>query len=232
MNKEYFGVGKRGRFKKPTLIIDVDDTLINSSEVTIDLLSEKYEFTDRIKKLDREDIYKELKEWKYYTFFCSKDDPLRLEISREAQNIYGSKKFWDRIYFKQGIDLMFKEFGKSYKWIINSKGTKKNLEYKREWLENNIPSWVDYELVLDIAEWGGKMDKSHLVGDIIVDDRVDVLNSNDSPVKVLLRNYRFTRYNGGFEGHRDDIINKDIYEVDNIKEVMDILRFFKDYKLE
>lgn len=226
-------IEKRRGFCKPIVLIDTDDTLINSSEVVIDLLGERYEFTNRIKKIRDEgkSIYDELKSWSYYTFFCGDENPLRKEIDKVSKDIYESEEFWKRVTFKKDIDLMFKELGKSFKWYINSKGTQRNLEFKREWLEKNLPKNLNYELVLECAGWGDKINKEHLIGDIIIDDRADVLLNNNSPVKILLKNFRNTEYNGGFNRRDSELIGEDIYIVNDIREVIDILKFFKKYKI-
>lgn len=233
MRKKNNVIEKRRGFCKPVILIDTDDTLINSSEVVIDLLRERYEFTDRIKRIEAEgkSIYDELKKWTYYSFFCKDEDPLRKEIDKASEEIYESEEFWSRIEFKKDIDLMFKKLGKSFKWIINSKGTQKNLEFKREWLEKNLPNGLDYDIVLEYAEWKGKINKEHLVGDIIIDDRADVLLNNNSPVRILLKNFRNTEYNGGFSESKMDLIGEDIYIVNDIKEIIDILEFYKSYKI-
>ena len=230
--KKKNSIEKGGFFHKPIILLDVDDTLIDSSKVTIDLLNEKFEFTNRIKKLIKENknIYEELKRWTYYEYFCGSEDGLRKEIEKESERIYESKEFWEKVSFNKYIDIMFDELGQSFKWIINSKGTKKNLEYKREWLIKHLPKEIEYELVLECINWGDKISKKHLRGDIIIDDRLDVLKNNNSPIKVLLKNFRKTDYNGGFGSSKRDFINEDIYEVNDIKEVIDLLKFFSQYK--
>ena len=233
MKKKDNIIEKRRGFCKPIVLIDTDDTLINSSEVVIDLLGEKYEFTDRIKKIRDEgkSIYDELKRWSYYTFFCGAEDSLRKEIDKASEIIYENEEFWKRVTFKKDVDLMFEKLGRDFKWIINSKGSQRNLEFKREWLEENLPTWLNYELVLECADWGGKMNKDHLVGDVIIDDRADVLINNSTPVRVLLKNFRNTEYNGGFSEGKGKLIGENIYQVNDIKEVIDILEFFKNYKI-
>ena len=123
---------------------------------------------------------------------------------------------------------MFKTVGKKFKWIINSKGTKENLEYKKEWLEENLPD-IDYELVLMPINWTGNMSKSHLKADVIIDDRLDVLLDNKSRVKILLKNFRDTDYNGGIGKSREELINSDIYVVNDFKEILDILLFVRSW---
>ena len=90
---------------------------------------------------------------------------------------------------------------------------------------------MDYDIVLEYAEWKGKINKEHLVGDIIIDDRADVLLNNNSPVRILLKNFRNTEYNGGFSESKMDLIGEDIYIVNDIKEIIDILEFYKSYKI-
>lgn len=214
---------------KPTIVIDVDDTLINSTEVVISALNEKYKFTERVKDLPIKNIYDNLRNWEYFSFFCKADDPLRLAIDKDVEHIFESEIFWENVVLKKDVDLLFKEVGSDYKWIINSMGTKKNLEFKRDFLIRHLPYNIDYDLVLKHKNWGEKVEKEELKGDIIVDDRLDVLLSNSSKVKILISNFRKTDYNGGHGKSSYNKINEEFYEISTIDELIAFLKFYKEY---
>ena len=228
-NKEQL-IKKRG-IGKPTIVVDVDDTLINSSETVIDVLSRTYKFTDRIKSLAPQKIYENLSNWEYFSFFCKSDDALRLKIDEDVKHIFESELFWNNVVLKKNVDLLFKEFGKNFKWIINSMGTQKNLEFKRDFLIKHLPENIDYELVLKTKEWGEKIEKEDLIGDVIIDDRLDVLLKNKTPFKILLKNFRKTDYNGGHGSSYYYMMNEQIYEVNDIEEIMNILNFYKEFNI-
>ena len=218
-------------FKKPVIVIDVDDTLINSSEVVIDILNRNYDFTERIKKSPISKIYDNLSSWEYFSFFCKNDDILRNKIDKEVKEIFESEMFWNNVRLKKDIDLLFKKFGSKFKWIINSMGTKKNLEFKKDFLTKHLPDNIDYEIVLKHKNWGEKIEKEDLIGDVIIDDRIDVLLKNNSPIKILLTNFRKTDYNGGFGKDYYRSINEQIYRIDDINDLINVLEFYKEFEM-
>ena len=95
--KLFFRKNKGG---KPTIVIDVDDTLINSTEVVVNALSEKYKFTEKTKNLPIKDVYDSLSNWEYFYFFCKADDPMRLKIDKDVKHIFESEMFWENVVLK------------------------------------------------------------------------------------------------------------------------------------
>ena len=100
---------------KPTLYVDCDDTVLESSETVIKILNKRYGLD---KTID------DLRDWNYKSIVK--------ELSQEElYKIYESDEFWDDIRFKLGFLSFFNENCSKYNWVFVSLGTEENLKYVR-----------------------------------------------------------------------------------------------------
>lgn len=85
------------------------------------------------------------------------------------------------------------------------------IEVKTSWIYQNMP-YVDKITVLPIYKnQPFKFDKSSVVGDVIIDDKIECLLTNPSPIKICYGNYSWNK-------------NWDGYRVTNWLELYDLLK--------
>lgn len=187
------------------LFIDFDNTIVNSSEVIVDMLNEhfdKNENFEKLRKYDFSDLFPECSYWDIEKFFNSDEMFERLKIfPNMIETVDAFKDFFDEI-------------------SIVTIGTKDNLENKKRFLkENNL------ELTFYGIENNGRSDKSSvdMHNGVFIDDHIGCLHSSNAKIKILMKNVE----NG--EWNRVEP-NDDIYVVNNWYEVYSIFDFIKKNK--
>lgn len=175
--------------------------IANSSEVIVDLLNEHYgthkNFLD-LKKYDFSDLFP----------MCT---------YRDIENFFNSQELFNRIKIYDGLIDCLNDMKDLFDSIeIVTIGENKNIEYKKEWVNNKL----NHIVVLHAIMNNGKNDKSSIdMSDgIFVDDHIDCLRSSNARVKILFKND-----NNG-EWNRIGV-NDDIYIVNNWKELQEVLLF-------
>lgn len=199
---------------KIMLYLDVDDTIIKSSEAVIKILNKKYNITPPKSVND-------MKDWGYRSIYKN--------ITRcEVEEIYGSDEFFNIVEFDQDF-LNFYNLNKNKIEItICTKGTKDNIEKKEKFIKNALGEGVNYiGMQFKLDEDGNNIEdyrKStiNMKHGIQIDDRTDALRDTNANIKILINNDRLLTWNQNYEN-----INN-LYVVRNWHEISQIISFAYD----
>lgn len=196
--------------KRIKLYIDIDDTIINTSENFI----KKYSKEHGLKK-----SIDDLKDYKF------KSIDRKMDLNEFLRYIE-SEEFFNTVKIDEEFLRFYKENEEKYEWIFITRGTHKNLELKenfiREALRNNKKSEeennkrIKYIGVKNEEEKGKYIEKNS----IQIDDKYDELNTK-AKYKILIKNYRETEYN-----HVKDI-REDLYIMNEWKEIIKSIEWFE-----
>lgn len=197
---------------KINLFLDVDDTIIKSSEAIISILNEKYQMAKKIEDLN---------DWNY----CS----IKKELSsKEVTEMYSSDEFFNKVQFFPVFLRFFENYKNAFNFIFVTKGTNANLEKKQKFLENKLgKDSFKFEGLLDvdgyISENKSKVDMKY---GIHIDDVTKYLEETNANIKILIKNYGKTFNWGKNENPIDNLYVAENGWSDTIK----ILDFFAKNK--
>lgn len=183
------------------LYLDFDNVIANSSEIIVDLLNENYHTNKK---------YIDLKKYDFSDLFpvCT---------YRDIENYFNSEELFKRIKLYDGLIDCLDEIKDSLDSIeIVTIGEKKNIEYKKEWVSNNLNHIATLHPIIN----NGNNDKSSIdMSDgIFIDDHIDCLRSSNAKVKILFKNENDGEWNKVSP-------NDDVYVFDNWYDLKDSLKF-------
>lgn len=188
------------------VVVDMDDTITNSSQYVLKLLNERYESayldTD-IYRYDFTDIFPDMKREELISLFEQEDFYDRCGAIKDAIETINKHSLYDGDNF--------------FKFHICTIGTQQNLLNKYNWIMNHIFGDINIIGVLD----GNNKDKVNMKNSIQIDDKYDYLVRTNSKIKILLTNGYDREYNKVRP-------NDEIYVVDNWKQIDEILYFCKN----
>ena len=205
-------------FDKQTVFLDVDDVLLKSSWKVIDIINE-----EKGTSYSRNN----LKDW------CFKSID-RSITPKKVESIFDSDKFFSSVEFSELVEEFEKDENNpnglfnSYNWILLTKGNDINLQKKYELIFNH-PFFARHKD--KIGYYGLNLHENknsvHMISAIQIDDNYNNLKDTDADLKILLKNEIDTNYNSVYK-IKDNLEN--LYVVDNIQQMIDILRFTKELK--
>lgn len=207
---ENFTVASKVSPKLHNVFLDVDDVILNSSHIIIDILNERYNQNQSIE---------DLTDWGYRSLFPQVTD-------EETEEIFASEEFWQRVEivptFREWILEDQHNLLSNYNWIYVTKGGKNNLIQKKRFLDNLNPNKAkDFFAYYGLNLSENKSDV-HMWGGIQIDDNWDNLKDTDAEVKILIKNFRETEYNTIGE---ESTLYENVYMVDTLEEAFQILQF-------
>lgn len=185
------------------LYIDFDNVIVNSSEIVMQLLNEKYKTNkkySKLKKYDFSDLYPNISYWDIEKSF--EDDEFFKRIKKYS-------------FFDYVISVLDPEKDNLY---IVTIGTEDNLVKKLKWSDTNIDYDFSFRGILN----NGHNDKSSvdMSDGIMIDDNIECLRSCNAKIKILFDKEE------KWEWSKADI-NDDVYIVHNWEEIYSIINFFK-----
>lgn len=204
LNKKIF----KGDRKVITLYLDCDDTILNSSEVIIDILNRKYGQT---KTLD------DLKDYRYRSIANG-------VTQQEILEIYQSEEFWEKVQFNPDFLAVAKKLKNYFKFVIVTKGTQKNLMEKEIHLHKAFEAlgfsidFIGLPLSFNPDTSIGK-NLIQMQNGIQIDDCAKELVNSSAAMKILLKNNRETYWN------ETPCLEENMYAAQNWKEIEEILNF-------
>lgn len=181
------------------IFLDFDNTIVESNKKIIECLNKRYGCNKT--EADMVD----------YNFKAICPVPID-----EIKEIFASDDFFEGLEFKPNAAQAIIEF---YPYItIATKGTYENLNKKYKWISTYFPDIKFIGLESD------DVDKRaiDMEGGIHIDDNYESLMSSNAEIKILFKsgnNYDWQQTNPGDE----------VYIVNTWEEIIDILRFFKEY---
>lgn len=200
----------RADSKRITIFLDADDTILESSKTVIAILNERYNITPP-KNITH------MKEWNYRSI-C------KHVTGKEVDEIYSSDEFFERVTINPDFLKIYERYKEKFNFCVVTKGTKQNLEKKRQYLKERLPDIV-FTGISFTTEDSTDFDKSKIdmSRGIQIDDRMDCLNTNAN-CKILLKNNLNVPWNayGG-----EDVGN--LYIVNNWDEIERIFQFSQQF---
>lgn len=188
------------------LYIDFDNTIVNSSEVIVKMLNEKFGENKDWKKLRRYDFKDLFPSCSYW----------EIEKSFESDKMFEEIELFPEVYetlnsFKDKFDRM----------SVVTIGTDINLEKKRIFVKNRFP--FDIELIGIKNDGRSNKGSVDMRDGVFIDDHIDCLHSSNAKVKILIK----TSENAEWSKIEP---NDDIYVVSNWYEIYSILDFITKNK--
>ena len=161
--------------KNKEIIIDLDNTIINSPLTIINLHNKlnpnkQYQYTDELN-------------WNFSPIIKSKE-----ELS-ELFMLFDNPSFYDEVKIYDGAIEFINELAKSNKVIICSKHNENRKPISTEWIKRAMPN---VELVfVDSFEQKGNLFPNAFA---VIDDRIDSLDSfNNNLIKICFGNYSWNK---------------------------------------
>ena len=188
------------------LYIDFDNTIVNSSEVIVKMLNEKFgENKDwkRLRRYDFKDLFPSCSYWEIERSFESDKMFEEVELLPEVYETLNS--------FKDKFD----------KVSVVTIGTDINLEKKRIFVKDRFP--FDIELIGIKNDGRSNKGSVDMRDGVFIDDHIDCLHSSNAKVKILIK----TSENAEWSKIEP---NDDIYVVSNWYEIYSILDFITKNK--
>lgn len=162
---------------KKTIIVDVDNTLVNSSETILDIYKDEMSVSDDIK-------YTKNHLWDF-------EGLIPRSYLERALELFGEDKFYDKLKFIPYADKVMNRLNSKYNVKICSVHDEKTADKKINWLKNNLPFLNDENII--ILPYSKGFNKSKVTGDIIIDDKMDCLFGNRE-MKLLFGEYGYNQY--------------------------------------
>ena len=191
---------------KIKLFIDADDTILKSSETTIDILNKKFNIMPP-------KTFDDIHDWGYRSIYGQCTDEI-------INDVYDSDEFFEQVEIYEDFLNFYNSHENDFEWYIVTKGHEKNIKNKEEYFKKHLPRakviGCKFKSYND-----KKYDKSHIDMSygIQIDDRTDCLIGTNSDTKILFKN-KAERY-----WNQINDANEDIYIANEWKEIIDILEF-------
>ena len=157
------------------ILIDIDDTLLKSSEEIIRQLNNKNGTSKTIN---------ELTDYAYRSI----DETITQE---EINNMYASNEFFNNVTFNDGAIEFIKKYSKQFDIVFVSYGTEENLIKKVNML-NELVLQYDLSGIFFASFEIGKANKSEILLDnvyLAIDNHSGHLAELQAPKKILLKNF-------------------------------------------
>lgn len=223
LTSESFKIIVNGKIdiNKQTVYLDVDDVILNSSEVVVDIVNKRYRIPNNLEPRTVDDIHS----WDY--------QGLHRELSINTfEEIFANDEFWEKVELSPAfLSLLRDSLGlvDKYNWILVTKGLDDNLLKKYKFIYQH-PQVEPHKHLLGMYGLGLYEEKSKIkmFNGIQIDDNYDNLLNTDARIKILVTNGRETNYNA-FYRTKDNLEN--LYIVNDFEEALDILRFNVEVKL-
>ena len=158
------------------LLIDLDNTITDTSKAMFDCCEASaigvngYVYEEKRVTWDMKTLLPHLTRNDIESMFCTEEFFNHLELLPNAHKII--------------TDL--KKLGHTIE--IVSCHRVEGMDYKRAWIEKNIPM-IDKITLVPIEHGHVVFDKSNVIGDVIIDDRLDALASSTAKHKIIFGYY-------------------------------------------
>ena len=198
------------KLEKQKILINIDDTILKSSEEVIRQINEKNgtsKTIDDLKDLEYRSIDKNI-------------------TQEDLNNMYSSDDFFHNVNFNDDAIEFIKKYNKIFDLVFVSYGTGKNLEKKAKLL-TNLKNKYQLDEIYFVACENGKANKSDFYVDhayVAIDCNSNHLEEINAPKKILLKNSRELQWN------QTPINNEITYVANSFQDINDMIEF--DLKLK
>lgn len=193
------------KLERQKILIDVDDTILKSSEEIIRQLNKK---NDTSKTID------DLTDYGYRSI----DENITQE---EIDKMYASEEFFNNVNFNDGAIEFIIKYSKIFDIVFVSYGTDENLLRKLDFL-NDIVLFHNLNNVFFVSCEIGKVNKSEVLLDnvyLAIDNHTKQLNDFNAPKKILLKNFKDEDWN------KAPINDECTYIVNSFSEISEMIDF-------
>ena len=193
---------------KQVIYWDVDDVILNTSEVAIDIINRRYLNDGQHKTFENR------KDWGLKSIWRGMNKQI-------AKEIFESDDFWNSVKVKEEFKKVFDSIGDKYEHKLVTKGTECNHDRKQQFLINDSymkdKQW-DYICV------GDDEDKNivDMLNGIFIDDKLENLVVTNARIKILLKNGIDTNYN---TPRGKNAVIDNLYIANDLEEVKQLLEF-------
>ena len=197
-------------FDKPTVYMDIDDVLLDSTNAVLDVIYKRY------------GVRQEQANIKDWCFRSAKRDMTKEQI----EEIFESEEFWNTVQLNETLVKAFEAgLWDGFNWVFVTKGTEQNLQKKFDYLNQqeflqNHSNWSYYRLNLNESK-----SKVHMMGGIQIDDLYGNLVNTDADLKILLKNGRDTPFN---TSKRETDNFENLYFADDMNHIVSILNWYSN----
>lgn len=115
------------------------------------------------------------------------------------------------------IELLEKLHNNGHRIIICTCHNPLGIYEKDKWIQKHLP-FVD-EVIYKRLLPNHKINKSNIIGDIIIDDSIDALESNPSKYKICFGDYAYNKYHQGMRVCNAELLAYYIQGIINLEEV-------------
>ena len=198
------------KLEKQKILINIDDTILKSSEEVIRQINEKNgtsKTIDDLKDLEYRSIDKNI-------------------TQEDLNNMYSSDDFFHNVNFNDDAIEFIKKYNTIFDLVFVSYGTGKNLEKKAKLL-TNLKNKYQLDEIYFVACENGKANKSDFYVDhayVAIDCNSNHLEEINAPKKILLKNSRELQWN------QTPINNEITYVANSFQDINDMIEF--DLKLK
>ena len=193
---------------KVTLYVDVDDTILKSSEAVIEILNKKY-------NINPSKSINDMKDWNYRSIYKNITE-------NEVEEIYESDEFFNTVEFDQTFLDFYKTNKDKIDIVICTKGTKTNVEKKEKLVKRVLGENITYNGMPFKLDGDGNNIKDfrkmliNMKHGIQIDDRTDALRDTNANMKILIHNDRVRTWNQNYENINNLYIARNWNEVGQI----------------
>lgn len=162
------------------ILIDFDSTLVNTSKAYFNYYREITR--------DLSTIYSEDK-----VSWNMKDLCPLWNTQEQADDVYIQEGFFKHLeLYPNVIEILNKLKKKGYYLHIVSCHNIKGSKFKVDWIKKNLPM-IDEVTIIPIENGMHRFDKSGIKADMIIDDKIDALDSANTEYKILYGNYEWNK---------------------------------------
>lgn len=194
------------KLEKQKILIDIDDTLLKSSEEIIRQLNEKNGTSKTIN---------DLTDYKYRSI----DKNITQE---DIEEMYASDEFFENVAFNDGAIKFLQKYSKIFDIVFVSYGTNINLLKKLLFLSITQECILDNKVDISfISCETGKTNKSEILLNnvyLAIDNHSDHLNELNAPKKILLKNFKEVDWNQTPINNTNTYIANSFYDIDQMIE--------------
>lgn len=160
------------------LIVDFDNTLVNSSETILRMLYWK----NRHKTNNTFSYNPNILKWDFTPYAKTEED------TNFCKAQFNKQRFYDELEPMEGALEVLRELHKNYRIVVCSNRNVENIEMFVTTVRNLFGDIVD-----DIVPIIDEFDKSIIKADIRIDDKIECMMNDDNSFNILFGNYGYNK---------------------------------------
>jgi len=190
------------------IILDFDNTIVNSAETIIRLYQKKV--------FKYEPIHREKIKWDFSPYIPKMHLPWAL-------NMFQEQEFYDNLDFMDNAKEVLERLSKKHELVICTKKHPDGVSMNDQWIRNNLP-FIDSVVYLRQDSF----DKSLVGGNsIILDDKIECLIEGNRKFRLLFGDYG---YQDEYYNNEDIKRHENYHKIIRIRDWLDFEKFINSLK--